>query len=68
MTDVWYIDPDEGWKYGFPKVFPDGIGNIRQWLIEQGYPESRIEYWENNGNTGVPYRLWKEKIDERISN
>tara|TARA_A200000159_G_scaffold157093_1_gene172770 strand:- start:1591 stop:1773 length:183 start_codon:yes stop_codon:yes gene_type:complete len=58
---TWMIDPDEGWRYGFPKVFPNNIGNVRQWLIEQGYPESRIEYWEKAGTTGVPYRLWEEK-------
>lgn len=58
------IDPDEGWKYGFPKVFPDNIGNIPVWLVEQGYPQSRVDYWMSSSMGGVPYRLWEEEIDE----
>ena len=38
-----YIDPPSGWKYGFPKELPDGVEDINQWLIENGYPKQEIE-------------------------
>ena len=53
---VTYIDPPEGWKYGFPKVLPkEAQGRNLEWLIENGYPKKIIEemgdffycrYWE----------------------
>ena len=53
---VMMIDPPSGWKYGFPKVFPEEAkGRNIEWLIENGYPESEIasygsyfycRYWE----------------------
>lgn len=38
-----YIDPPEGWKYGFPKIIP-AEHQIRtlDWLVEQGYPAEMI--------------------------
>lgn len=36
-----WVDPPNGWKYGFPKVYDetkDGP-DVRAWLIKQGYPE-----------------------------
>lgn len=39
-----YVDPPEGWKYGFPKPFPkERIGSTEDWLIENGYPKKLIE-------------------------
>ena len=55
-----FIDPPEGWKYGFPKVLPDNIDNISDWLVEQGYPKEKIasygihfycRYWETENET-----------------
>lgn len=38
------VDPPEGWKYGFPKVFnPKEEQSYKDWLLEQGYPEKLIE-------------------------
>lgn len=38
------IDPPSGWKYGFPKELPDPPPeNIREWLVEQGYPQREID-------------------------
>lgn len=38
------IDPPSGWKYGFPKELPDPPPeNIREWLVEQGYPQQEID-------------------------
>ena len=51
-----YIDPPSGWRYGFPKVLPEGTTDVRQWLIDNGYPEGDIElalsysrYWTEDG-------------------
>jgi hypothetical protein len=49
------IDPPSGWKYGFPKVLPDDVENVLEWLVSEGYPQSEIDacgknfycrYWE----------------------
>lgn len=37
-----FIDPPEGWMYGFPKEIPEHIDDTRQWLIDNGYPEKEI--------------------------
>lgn len=47
-----YVDPPEGWRYGFPKpfTFPGSIllpgakeKALRKWFIDNGYPERDIE-------------------------
>jgi len=39
------IDPPSGWKYGFPKPIPeDRRKDSLVWLVEQGYPQSLIDY------------------------
>ncbi len=57
MKKVTIVDPPSGWKFGFPKVLPDGI-DYREFLISNGYPESDIElalkysrYWTENEET-----------------
>lgn len=50
-----YIDPPEGWKYGFPKVLPEEIQTeeIPDWMVSEGYPIQLIEefgeyfYWRS---------------------
>ena len=37
------IDPPSGWKYGFPKELPEDVEDIKQWLIDNGYPEKDID-------------------------
>jgi hypothetical protein len=37
-----YIDPPEGWRYGFPKEIPDNVDTIK-WLVENGYPKEEID-------------------------
>ena len=52
-----YIDPPEGWKYGFPKVLPEEIQTeeIPDWMVSEGYPIQLIEefgesfYWRSWG-------------------
>ena len=43
MAKVHYIDPPSGWKYGFPKVLPEGVEDVISWLIENGYPQHEID-------------------------
>jgi hypothetical protein len=36
-----YVDPPSGWRYGFPKLYdPATDGNMREWLVKNGYPKS----------------------------
>jgi len=49
MTKYW-VDPSEGWKYGFPKVYDDEKdGNILEFLEKHGYPnisdETLTRWW-----------------------
>ena len=44
IVNVKMIDPPSGWKYGFPKVLPDDVTNNLKWLVENGYPQSEIDF------------------------
>lgn len=37
-----WVDPPSGWLFGFPKKW-DGVGNLNQWIIEQGYSEKLMK-------------------------
>lgn len=50
---VTFIDPPSGWMYGFPKILPDDVEDLEEWLIDNGYPHDDIEmamkysrYWK----------------------
>lgn len=51
MTKILMIDPEEGWKYGFPKPAPkdfyewQGEEELRQWLWGQGYPKGKVPHY-----------------------
>jgi len=50
------IDPEDGWKYGFPKPVEDEdalAANPDQWLIEHGYPANKLR-------SGLPVTMWYE--------
>ena len=35
---IW-VDPPEGWKYGFPAIYdPDKDGQMSDWIVRKGYP------------------------------
>jgi hypothetical protein len=38
-----YIDPPSGWMFGFPKPIPKDTKDVREWLIQNGYPEGLID-------------------------
>ena len=59
MTKVHMIDPPSGWRYGFPKVIPEGVTDTIQWLLDNGYPQHEIDncgdhfhcrHWEEDTN------------------
>lgn len=54
------IDPPSGWKYGFPKPIPEDIKDVKQWLVENGYPEKEINFMGEN----FVYRCWYEGDDD----
>ena len=37
------VDPPSGWVFGFPKPLPPEVTDFRQWLIDEGYPESEVD-------------------------
>jgi len=45
---IW-VDPPEGWKFGFPAIYdPDADGQLSEWIISKGYPVLIIkEYGES---------------------
>lgn len=50
------IDPPSGWKYGFPKSIPeDRIKDAKNWLIENGYPQSEMDSYGEYFH----YRVWE---------
>lgn len=54
-----YVDPPEGWRYGFPKAVPkDREAEIISWMLEQGYPKALIDEW---AVAHFPIRCWREE-------
>ena len=57
---VTMCDPPSGWKYGFPKPIPEGIEDVKGWLVENGYPQEEIDkcgehFW---------LRYWETELDD----
>lgn len=48
MKKILMIDPEEGWKYGFPKPAPkdfhewEDSEGLNRWLWDNGYPEGKV--------------------------
>lgn len=55
-----YINPEQGWRYGFPKVLPDDVDDINIWLIENGYPRPLVKFWEESTLGYVPCDIWED--------
>jgi hypothetical protein len=47
-SNLIWVDPPEGWKFGFPAIYnPDTDGQMSDWIISKGYPIQIIkEYGE----------------------
>jgi hypothetical protein len=57
MAKIKYIDPPEGWKYGFPKPMPESPVDLSEWLFGEGYPADLIPL-------AMKYsRYWEEEVD-----
>lgn len=42
---VLYIDPPDGWRYGFPKPFHiEPYDSLLNWLINNSYPKDNAEW------------------------
>lgn len=57
---IW-VDPPEGWRYGFPKILDKDVETYEQLLRKSGYPEKDMEFaltycrqWSVNENTCNP--------------
>lgn len=57
---VKYVDPPEGWRYGFPKSLPDDVENVEVWLIENGYPETVMQSYGDHFHV----RHWQVDYDD----
>ena len=64
MTKVHMIDPPSGWRYGFPKVLPEGVTDTIAWLLENGYPQHEIDACGDH----FYCRHWETEIEDGISN
>ena len=43
QSRIW-VDPPEGWRYGFPAIYDPAIdGVMRDWIISKGYPAKLIQ-------------------------
>jgi len=48
QSNMMWVDPPQGWKYGFPAIYdPVNDGKMRDWIVRKGYPLLTInEYGE----------------------
>jgi hypothetical protein len=57
VSGTLYVDPPEGWRYGFPKAVPkDREADLLNWIIEQGYPDPQWDIGDM-----LVLRCWREK-------
>ena len=43
-----WVDPPEGWKYGFPAIYDhEKDGQLSEWIVKRGYPISLIQEYGN---------------------
>jgi hypothetical protein len=70
MSRLW-VDPPEGWKFGFPAIYdPVNDGKMRDWIISKGYPVQIIKEYGDQWMV----RSWyaeepdKEKYPVRVIN
>jgi len=56
FVKVW-VDPPNGWRYGFPKVWDkESHPDFKAWLFSQGYPKEEYESYQGNY-----IRYWEAK-------
>jgi hypothetical protein len=53
-----WVDPPEGWRYGFPAIYdPASDGVMRDWIISKGYPAKLIQEYGDSWAV----RCWSAK-------
>lgn len=59
MSKKTYVDPPQGYKYGFPKeVTEEAYLDFRKFLLDNGYPEKDVEF-------AMKYcRMWEEEMED----
>lgn len=56
---VTYVDPMEGWRYGFPKMIsPIALYDVRGWLEKNGYPLDSLANQDS-----LLLRFWNDEVD-----
>lgn len=66
---VLLVDPDGGWRYGFPKPVPEEFYTLgddfdfQAWLVSEGYPKHMVDYWLNSSFGHVPCRFWEKETE-----
>lgn len=55
-----WIDPPGGWRWGFPKIMPNNVENFRDWLVQEGYPQSEIDALGSH----FYVRMWEEETPQ----
>jgi len=47
-SNMIWVDPPEGWKYGFPAIYDhEKDGQLSEWIVKRGYPISLIQEYGN---------------------
>ena len=58
-SNLRWIDPPAGWKYGFPKLW-NGEGDLTEWLVSKGYPKREIARL----GAQFPVRQWEPSVED----
>ena len=65
MASRIWIDPPQGWRWGFPKVYdPNKDGNPVKWLVAQGYPQAEVDALGANFH----WRQWEVEPEDEVGN
>jgi hypothetical protein len=55
---IW-VDPPEGWRYGFPAIYdPEKDGQMSDWIVRKGYPLLTIKEY----GTAWAVRCWPVEV------
>jgi hypothetical protein len=61
MSNLVWIDPPSGWKYGWPKLYDkEANPDFNKWLVDNGYPQSIIDEFPG----GLICRHWLPTLEE----
>ena len=58
-SNMIWVDPPEGWKYGFPAIYdPNTDGQLSDWVVRKGYPLLTIKEY----GTAWAVRCWPVEV------